>query len=444
MADNLYVHAAEIFTNALAKKAHVKNLVYASEYPNKRKLFALVCQGLKHKNILHEIATSLNILNNETYALRQNMPLLQLLLYDKIFGKGICGSRRFKNVMRKYRDKINNHCELLMKEKGIDDVKELLTCDNASVLTLPRYIRVNTLKVRTKAVCSIFKENGYKRIHRKGKTYEEFLNAIEFMNSGEFLRDLHIPTLLVFPAGSEFHEHPLFLSGKIVLQEKASCFPAFVLSPTEGSTVIDCCAAPGNKTTHLAALMNNVGKIYAIERDARRMETLKDFITKTGSEIVETIWEDFMMLDPADPRFKDVEFILVDPSCTGSGIISRMDNVLDSNPTTSDRLQKLYFIQRNLLRHALSFPGVKRVVYSTCSVFPEENEQVIDTIFERFQKEYCLEEIMPDFPHRGLEGYQCSKYCLRFTSEIDKTNGFFVACFVRRALPIVESNHEQL
>uniref|UniRef100_A0A0L8HA02 NSUN5/RCM1 N-terminal domain-containing protein n=1 Tax=Octopus bimaculoides TaxID=37653 RepID=A0A0L8HA02_OCTBM len=133
MADNIYVQAADIFTNALAKKAHVKSLVYASKYPNKKKLYALVCQGLKYQNILHEIATSLNILKNETYALRQNMPLLQLLLYDKIFGKGICGSRRFKNVMRKYRDKINNHCELLIKEKGLDNVKELLTYDNENV-----------------------------------------------------------------------------------------------------------------------------------------------------------------------------------------------------------------------------------------------------------------------------------------------------------------------
>eukprot|EP00106_Octopus_bimaculoides_P006707 XP_014774149.1 PREDICTED: probable 28S rRNA (cytosine-C(5))-methyltransferase [Octopus bimaculoides] len=351
MADNIYVQAADIFTNALAKKAHVKSLVYASKYPNKKKLYALVCQGLKYQNILHEIATSLNILKNETYALRQNMPLLQLLLYDKIFGKGICGSRRFKNVMRKYRDKINNHCELLIKEKGLDNVKELLTYDNENgMLDMPHgpWLRNSD---RDSVVVSPTIEQ---------LSCPKFVNAVEFMNSGEFLRDLHIPSLLVFPAGSEFHEHPLYLSGEIVLQEK---------------------------------------------------------------EI------------PTFPRFSlDVDF----------SIISRMDNVLDSNPTTNDRLQKLYFIQRKLLIHALSFPSVKRVVYSTCSVFPEENEQVIDTVFQMFQKEYCLKEIMPDFPHRGLEGYQSSKYCLRFASNIDKTNGFFVACFVRRDLSLVESNPEQL
>ncbi|XP_052827981.1 28S rRNA (cytosine-C(5))-methyltransferase [Octopus bimaculoides] len=392
MADNIYVQAADIFTNALAKKAHVKSLVYASKYPNKKKLYALVCQGLKYQNILHEIATSLNILKNETYALRQNMPLLQLLLYDKIFGKGICGSRRFKNVMRKYRDKINNHCELLIKEKGLDNVKELLTYDNENgmldmlcffLYVCHYYCFFKDLvegttqcdwtenHVYTTQVCLIFTSSAL--ILSLILLIFRFVNAVEFMNSGEFLRDLHIPSLLVFPAGSEFHEHPLYLSGEIVLQEKEiPTFPRFSL----------------------------------------------------------------------DVDFR-IHFVLFSISFS-PGIISRMDNVLDSNPTTNDRLQKLYFIQRKLLIHALSFPSVKRVVYSTCSVFPEENEQVIDTVFQMFQKEYCLKEIMPDFPHRGLEGYQSSKYCLRFASNIDKTNGFFVACFVRRDLSLVESNPEQL
>ncbi|GAB1606048.1 probable 28S rRNA (cytosine-C(5))-methyltransferase [Argonauta hians] len=434
MADNIYVQAADIFTKTLAKKSHVKSLVYASPYPNKKKLYAIVCQTLKHRDLLLQIANSLNILENESYALRQNMPLLQLLLYDKIFGQGICGSRRFKNVMRKYRDQINDHCEVLVKEKGLKDIRELLDKEHSKdSVCLPRYVRVNTLKIRTKAVCKLFQQDGYQRIHRKGKTYTDFLNTIESLNSKEFLRDLHIPTLLVLPSGSEFYEHPLYLSGKIILQEKASCFPSYILSPPEGSTVIDCCAAPGNKTTHLAAIMNNVGKIYAIERDRHRAKTLKNSITRTGSEMVEVIITDFLSLDPEDSRFTDVEYILVDPSCTGSGIVSRMNDVIGDDSTSEERLQNLQNIQRTLLEHALRFPNVKRLVYSTCSVYAEENEQVIDTVMENFQDRYYVKDIMPSFPHRGLEGYKASQHCLRFTSSVDKTNGFFVACFERLA-----------
>lgn len=80
-----------------------------------------------------------------------------------------------------------------------------------------------------------------------------------------FSRDLHVPDLLLFSPQTTFNNDPLYLSGKIILQDKASCFPAIVLSPpaTDESVVIDATAAPGNKTSHLSALMENKGKVTA-------------------------------------------------------------------------------------------------------------------------------------------------------------------------------------
>jgi len=77
------------------------------------------------------------------------------------------------------------------------------------------------------------------------------------------MKDEHVPDLLLFPPNTSFQDDPLYTSGKIILQDKASCFPALVLSPpsTEGSVVIDATAAPGNKTSHLSALMKNNGKV---------------------------------------------------------------------------------------------------------------------------------------------------------------------------------------
>ena len=84
-----------------------------------------------------------------------------------------------------------------------------------------------------------------------------------FDNRKGFSRDLHVPDLLLFSPQTTFNNDPLYLSGKIILQDKASCFPAIVLSPpaTEESVVIDATAAPGNKTSHLSALMENKGKV---------------------------------------------------------------------------------------------------------------------------------------------------------------------------------------
>lgn len=84
-----------------------------------------------------------------------------------------------------------------------------------------------------------------------------------FDNRKGFSRDLHVPDLLLFSPQTTFNNDPLYLSGKIILQDKASCFPAIVLSPpaTDESVVIDATAAPGNKTSHLSALMENKGKV---------------------------------------------------------------------------------------------------------------------------------------------------------------------------------------
>lgn len=84
--------------------------------------------------------------------------------------------------------------------------------------------------------------------------------------SKAFAKDEHIPDLLAFHPSTQFVEDELYKEGKVILQDKASCFPAHVLAPPsdEGSHVIDATAAPGNKTSHLSALMGNKGKVSAM------------------------------------------------------------------------------------------------------------------------------------------------------------------------------------
>jgi 25S rRNA (cytosine2278-C5)-methyltransferase len=81
--------------------------------------------------------------------------------------------------------------------------------------------------------------------------------------SEKFANDPHIPNLLIFNATSSLHQTDAYLSGKIILQDKASCMPAVILAPpaSDDAVVIDATAAPGNKTSHLSALMKNRGKV---------------------------------------------------------------------------------------------------------------------------------------------------------------------------------------
>ena len=101
-------------------------------------------------------------------------------------------------------------------------------------------------------------------------------------------------------------------------QIQASCLPVHILNPEPGTTVLDMCAAPGMKTTQCASLMEDTGKIYAVEIGRKRYETLKKIIESSGATNVEAINADVLKISGRD--YPEVEYILVDPSCSGSGI----------------------------------------------------------------------------------------------------------------------------
>lgn len=194
--------------------------------------------------------------------------------------------------------------------------------------------------------------------------------AFDVSYSNAFDIDSHVPDLLRFPPGAQFHDDPLFHEGKIILQDKASCFPALVLSPPahEGSVVIDATAAPGNKTSHLSALMRGRGKVrvaytasrlrnsnyrdgrgsvqlFAFERDVHRFKTLGMMLGKARCQNVQPVNADFLTVDPRDAQYAPTTHMfvrtspahpsktepncslnsLLDPSCSGSGIVNRLD-----------------------------------------------------------------------------------------------------------------------
>lgn len=98
---------------------------------------------------------------------------------------------------------------------------------------------------------------------------------------------------------------------------QASCLAALALKPRKGREIVDACAAPGMKTSLLAAITNNESHIIAVEKSSRRFETLKTILENAGTSNVTTLNLNFTDLKPEE--YKDVEYILVDPSCSGSG-----------------------------------------------------------------------------------------------------------------------------
>jgi putative methyltransferase len=242
----------------------------------------------------------------------------------------------------------------------------------------------------------------------------------------------------VFPHGTDFHKDALYKNGSVIIQDKASCFPAFILDPPPGAQVIDACAAPGNKTSFMAMCMENKGHVWAFEKDPRRYKTLETMMELAGATVVQPVLGDFLRVNPGE--FAQVEYILLDPSCSGSGIVNRLDQLaaqavdeVDTNQ--EERLESLAAFQLTALRHAFTFPGTKRITYSTCSVHEQENEQVVVKALAS-TTDFCLDHVLPAWKNRGhtIEGLTAEQArCLvRCDSETDDTNGFFVACFIRK------------
>ncbi|XP_053389636.1 28S rRNA (cytosine-C(5))-methyltransferase-like [Mercenaria mercenaria] len=187
--------------------------------------------------------------------------------------------------------------------------------------------------------------------------------------------------------------------------------------------------------------MGNNGTIYAFDKDPKRLSTLKTLVAKAGATCVQAGCRDFLSVSPLDKMYENVEYILVDPSCSGSGMVNRQQQFTDEKEScTSERLQQLSKFQISILKHALSFPHVKKVVYSTCSIHDEENEMVVEEVYSQFCEKFEIESVMPEWKYRGKKIYKHGSQCLRMSYEDCQTNGFFVASFIKRSNELLEND----
>lgn len=222
-------------------------------------------------------------------------------------------------------------------------------------------------------------------------------------------------------------EHHL---GYIYVQEAASMIPSLVLNPKPGEKILDICAAPGSKSTHMAMLMKNKGVLVSNDIKGDRMAALGMNMQRCGVH-------NAIMTQMDGNRFKRIsekfDRVLVDAPCSATGTIRKSLKTLAMwNPKMIKHLSKM---QKNLLRagwHVLQEGGV--LVYSTCTLEPDENEGVIDRFLEEYP-DAKLEKIKVNGLQHGttvveFEGEKFSsevKKCLRIWPQDNNTDGFFIA-----------------
>lgn len=171
-------------------------------------------------------------------------------------------------------------------------------------------------------------------------------------------------------------ELDIYKNGEIYLQSLSSMLPPIILGPKERADILDMAAAPGGKTTQMAALSKNKAHITACEKNKIRAERLKYNIDKQGATSVFVMTKDARYIDD----FFSFDQILLDAPCSGSGTLIINDNKI-KNEFTKDLVERSMSAQLNLLKKAIKIlkPG-SEMVYSTCSVLACENEDIIQNV----------------------------------------------------------------
>ncbi len=440
---SLYYEAVK-FLDINPKKGSLQSRIFGSELKSDPKqMFALVSSTLKYKTYLTKIIKNSDLLKNERM-LKPNMALL--LVHDLLFTKSKrinMGKTPLKEAVLRHKTRLNGEFIKLKLKYKVRSFDELIEIDGPPI----RWFRINTIKITVdKAMEDLNKQ--FTKIDK----INDFSKGIPL---GKIYHDKHIPNLFGINPNESITKTTLYKRGEIIIQDRASCFPAHILNPKSGDKVIDACAAPGNKTTHLAAHVNNTpSSVFAFEKDKARSDILKMMSKKAGaSKCIEVTVGDFTQSNPDD--YNEVVGLVVDPSCSGSGIFGRAYEEQDESKAetySKERLAKLAGFQFSIMKHALSFPAAEKVVYSTCSISAEENEQVVRRLLEdqmiqglgwRLSEK---ENVIPSWHRRGFvkefkgldNDAKLAAGCIRALPKVDGGIGFFAAAFERDAPEIID------
>ncbi|NLM03936.1 MAG: 16S rRNA (cytosine(967)-C(5))-methyltransferase RsmB [Clostridiales bacterium] len=286
--------------------------------------------------------------------------------------------------------------ERFLKYFSMDFTEELLKANNKR----PKfYIRVNRLKTDVKEVM-------------------EILNKANI----EVKESPFIPEALIINSGfTQLEKLEIFEKGYIYIQDLSSMLVSRILDPQEGNFVIDICSAPGGKSTYMAELMNNKGQILSRDIHEHKLKLIKQNAKRLGINIINVEHFDATKLD--HNLLGKADKVLVDAPCSGLGVIRRKPEI--KYRKDENDIKDITQIQRRILQNASQYVKSNgELVYSTCTIIPDENEYIVEDFLKNNSK-FKLIDINSKYS-KIIPGEHGGKM-VQLYPHIHDVDGFFIA-----------------
>lgn len=290
--------------------------------------------------------------------------------------------------------------EELLREFKIGEVENICINSNIKPKTT---IRVNTIKISEEELLKIFDE---KNVNYKKSDIENFV----YLDNVKNISDM-----------------PEFKNGYFTVQDLAAGLTSIILNPEKGDKVLDGCSAPGGKTTHLAERMCNQGEILAWDLYDSRLKLVNENAKRLGINIIKTEVKDATKLD--EKLFQKFDKILLDVPCLGIGVIKRKPDIKWQRK--KEDIEEIKKEQFKILENCSKYlKNNGYLVYSTCSILKEENEEIIKSFIKK-HNDFEIKKININNGEDSINAEMLKLY------PNEKNDGFFI-CLLQKITNITE------
>ncbi|XP_069487864.1 putative methyltransferase NSUN7 isoform X2 [Ambystoma mexicanum] len=468
--DLVFLNAAKIFHTIHLQKPPDKILVkYGNGYApssthfkderNQRCSYKLAFNALKYQELLENILLDSGVYPSESLS-NDVTCLLVVMLYDFQDRKFqprlvpdtdefIAEVREIENYLYSFKTKLAAalaRCRIKYDALTIDHIlPETVRTQERRAITVPVYAWVNTTKISVHDICYALKMEGFTKV-----------NAVQDLEGYAFCVDEHCRDVLAFPPNlkDELINMELFKDCKLILQDKSQSLAVHSVNALMNldDDIIVTSMYSGLTVAHMSALTNQFACnifVFGITSASKEVE-LQELFTHMECKNVRLFHESFTDIQPTDPRFHKVKVILLQPQCSGSGVSDPVEFILNEHgdadllqdfsqgSVAEDKLNVLSSKQLLEMIHAMKFNKVQAIVYYTCSVYKEENEEVVTKAMEfkvDDMKPHSYRLCPPVLPLCSPSELISSSDKFFKVEPSDLTNGCFLAVLTRERDP---------